>query len=794
MGLSHDLISQFVKVTNDRQTVKKETIAYGTAVELDGKKYVRLDGSEMLTPVSSTADAEANERVTVLIKDHTAAITGNASSPAARKQSVDDAVDQITKVEILVANKVSTEDLDAERGRINTLVSENVTIKERLTASEANIDNLEANTVSTAELNAQKARIDNLETNMLTVGAAEIKYATIQSLQATDGEFRNLKSDYGSFKSTTTDKLTAVDADIENLETNKLSASEADIKYASVGNLEAVQADVNSLDADYASFKTATADNFIAVNASIDNLEATKLSAESADLKYANIDFANIGEAAVEKFYAVSGIIQNLTLETGVVVKELIGVLISGDLIKGNTIQADKLIVRGEDGLYYKLNVDALGETTASADPKYQNGLDGSVIIAKSVTAEKVSVDDLVAFGATIGGFHITNSSIYSGVKTEPTNTTTGVYFDKDGQMAVGDATNFIKYSKDQNGVYKLEISADSILFGSSKKSVETELTEVKTTADGAKSTAETAQSTANAAKSAADTAKSTADGAQEGVNSLTTRVTNAETIISQNSEAIELRAKKTELTEVKTTAETAQSTANTAKTTADTAKSTADTAKSTADGAQEGVNSLTTKVTNAETIIKQNSEAITLRATSESVSKDITDTNSKITKLQAQFDVQAKSIASLIRNGETGSLLKQDAEDLYFFDISGLETSLSENADEIKKTNESISKISDDTEYLKTKTEYIAVGTDDNDKPYIELGEGDSKFKVKITNEKIEFKDGASTPAYITNQKLMINNSEVKNELRFGNFVWKLRGENGNNGNLGLIWEEANS
>ena len=131
MGLSHDLISQFVKVTNDRQTVKKETIAYGTAVELDGKKYVRLDGSEMLTPVSSTADAEANERVTVLIKDHTATITGNASSPAARKQSVDDAVDQITEVGTLVASKVSTDQLAAESARINTLVSENVTIKER---------------------------------------------------------------------------------------------------------------------------------------------------------------------------------------------------------------------------------------------------------------------------------------------------------------------------------------------------------------------------------------------------------------------------------------------------------------------------------------------------------------------------------------------------------------------------------------------------------------------------------------------------------------------------------------
>lgn len=599
MGLSHDLISQFVKVTNDRQTVKKETIAYGTAVELDGKKYVRLDGSEMLTPVSSTADAEANERVTVLIKDHTATITGNASSPAARKQSVDDAVDQITEVEILVANKVSTEDLDAERGRINTLVSENVTIKERLTASEANIDNLEANTVSTAELNAQKARIDSLEANTLTVDAADVKYATIESLEATDADFRNLKSDYGTFK-------------------------------------------------------TATADNFEAVNASINNLDAT----------YANIDFANIGEAAVEKFYAASGIIQNLTLETGVVVKELIGVLISGDLIKGNTIQADKLIVRGEDGLYYKLNVDALGETTASADPKYQNGLDGSVIVAKSVTAEKVAVDDLVAFGATIGGFNIAKDSIYSGVKSSINNTTEGIYLDKSGQIAFGDSSNFIKYYKDQNGDHKLEISADSILFGSSKKSVETSIT--------------------------------------------------------------------------------------------------------------------------------QNSQQISLRATSETVSSEIASANSKISDLKSQLDIQQKSISSFVRNGDNASLIKQESNGVCYLDVSAFKDIITkENTDAINSANDDISKLLKDTEYLKTKTAYISAGVDkENNEPYIELGEGKSGLKLRITNEKIEFKEGDYTPAYITNEKLMIEKAEVENELRFGNFVWKERG----NHNMGLIWEEETS
>lgn len=639
MGLSHDLISQFVKATNDKQVTKKETIAYGTVVELDGKKYVRLDGSEMLTPVSSTADSEDNERVTVLIKDHTATITGNSSSPAARKQSVDDAIDQITEVEILVSDKVSTSQLDAEKGRIDELVSDNATIKERLTASEASIDNLEADNVTIKEtLTAQNGEIENLKVNVLTVDVADAKYATIENLKATDADFRSVKSDYADFKNTTTD-------------------------------------------------------NFTAVKASIDDLETNKLSAESAELKYANIDFSNIGEAAVEKFYAVSGIIQNLTLETGVVVKELVGVLISGDLIQANTIQAEKLVVRGEDGLYYKLNIDSLGETTASSDEKYQNGLDGSVIIAKSITAEKVSVDDLVAFGATIGGFKITSKSIYSGVKNSADNTTIGIYLDSDGQMSLGNATSFVKFYKYDDSSYRLEISADSIAFGSTKKNVETVIDEISEIANGAKSAADSAQS---------------------------------------DTDALGLR------------------------------------------------------VSTAETNITQNSDQIALRATNE----EINDANGEIKKLQAALKLQADSIATLIRNGEAGSLIKQDSDGLYYFDISGLESDVLENTDKLNSLDSAADKMKKDIANLEEITEYVKVGTDENDKPYIELGEGDSSFKVKITNEQIQFIDGQAVPAYVTNEKLMIEEAEVRKELRFGNFVWKKR----DNGNMGLIWGEVTS
>ena len=210
----------------------------------------------------------------------------------------------------------------------------------------------------------------------------------------------------------------------------------------------------------------------------IDDLETNSLNA-----KYANIDFSNIKIAAIEKLFTDSGIIKDLIVSEGKITGELVGVTIKGDLIEGNTIKADRLVVKGENGLYYKLNLDSLGEVTVSSDEKYQNGLDGSVIIAKSITAEKVAVNDLVAFDATIGGFNITNNSIYSGAKNSADNTTRGIYMDKTGQFSIGDSNNFLRYILDPNKrTYKLEISARSIVFGASNQNIEEVINDIQET------------------------------------------------------------------------------------------------------------------------------------------------------------------------------------------------------------------------------------------------------------------------------------------------------------------------
>lgn len=82
MQLSDELVSQFVKTTNDGKQVSVETTAYGTIVVYGEATYVQLDGSDILTPIVSTTDVNDGDRVLVRLKNHTAMVTDNISDPS----------------------------------------------------------------------------------------------------------------------------------------------------------------------------------------------------------------------------------------------------------------------------------------------------------------------------------------------------------------------------------------------------------------------------------------------------------------------------------------------------------------------------------------------------------------------------------------------------------------------------------------------------------------------------------------------------------------------------------------
>lgn len=461
MALSPDLISQFAKLTNNENKKISETTVRGTFKTIDGEEFVQIDGSDIWTPVTSTVEAETGERVTVLIKDHTATVTGNITSPTARTKTVENLKDEVDEHGNTIKQLDNT---ITQQG--NSIIQINNNIKQQgdTINSFGNTIDSQNNKIQAFD-NTIKQQGDNITSmnNTITQQGNQISSInnTIEQHSNTINQHDNLISQQGN---TITQQGNTISQQGNLISQQGNTISQQNTK------LETLNSDVTILNS---GFKIEDGVLTGLSEIIVDDLETNNL-----DAKYANIDFSNIKEAAIEKLFSDSGIIKDLIMSEGKVTGELVGVTIKGDLIEGNTVKADKLVILGEDGLYYKLNVDALGETTASSDEKYQNGLDGSVIVAESITAEKIAVDDLVAFGATIGGYHITDHALYSGVKNSATNTTRGVYLGDDGQIAFGDANNYLRFIED-NGVYKLEISANSIKFGTSGTTVEDAIKDV---------------------------------------------------------------------------------------------------------------------------------------------------------------------------------------------------------------------------------------------------------------------------------------------------------------------------
>ena len=437
MPLSENLKDQFAKMVNaDNPKENTDNTVYGTVkVYSDGTKAVVLDGSNIATPFETVTDAEDGDRVTVTIRNHKAVVTGNLSSPAARTDAVKTNSEKIGEFNTVLSNKVGTDELDAQVGRINTLESDNATIKHKLAASE--------------------------------------------------GEFKEIKTKQLEVE----EKVTAAEAEIKTIKSDKIDATVVESEYTKTKVFDALAGTVGTLNGDFSNFKNTTTEKLDAHKADIDELNTKKLNSEDADLKYANINFTNIGKAAMEYFYAQSGLIKNVVVGDQTITGELIGVTIKGDLIEGNTVVADKLVIKGEDGLYYKLNTD--GITTEIEQTDY-NSINGQVIRAKSVTASKIDVKDLVAFDATIAGFKIDDNAIHSIGKESATSGVRGIYLGKDGQMAVGDSSHYIKYYKDTDGSFKLAISAESMEF-SSGTSVKDAIDDINNKVDNIKSIKNTA-------------------------------------------------------------------------------------------------------------------------------------------------------------------------------------------------------------------------------------------------------------------------------------------------------------
>lgn len=160
MNLQTELIKEFAEVVHDASGNKQrlsDNIVYGTLSKDGAHNYVKIDGSDLLTPVIVAASADSGDRIGVIIKNHTAIASFNFSSPSVNTRTMDNLV-------------------SAVNGKFN--------------------------------------RID---TTYITAEKANLTYATIENLNIQTQKVHEIEGDHATFKTTVTDEFAAKTAQIEKV-------------------------------------------------------------------------------------------------------------------------------------------------------------------------------------------------------------------------------------------------------------------------------------------------------------------------------------------------------------------------------------------------------------------------------------------------------------------------------------------------------------------------------------------------------------------------------------------------
>ena len=256
MGLSYDLISEFVKITNDKKEGAKEGTVYATVVNSTGGKYVKIDGSDLLTPIDTTTGIDDGERVTVMIKDHKATVTGNITSPSVGTNKFDSLVGTIVDANLGGIN-ADIENLIAKNAYLENVFAQNSILIdskiENLVAKDSYLENTYAENSTIID-----SKIENLEATDSRIENSVIENfqvidGVVQDLKATNADIKILNSDFAQIKTLVNGNLTSDNILSFILTSEKVTVDDAFIKDAMIDTVSAGKINTGKINTNFVS-------------------------------------------------------------------------------------------------------------------------------------------------------------------------------------------------------------------------------------------------------------------------------------------------------------------------------------------------------------------------------------------------------------------------------------------------------------------------------------------------------------------------------------------------------------
>lgn len=377
--------------------VSKNTVSpYNTTAKVtsitDDTVYVQIPGSENSTPVKArSVSVKVGDVVDVSVSHSDTHITGNRSDVAVAKTITDAIASDVAANRLLLDNEI-----DMTGNKINA-VNNNI----NLINNNIDIQNTKIETMDST-ITAHGSSIEAINSNIEALGSA---------IETQDSKITVLESTVNTQGSS----IETINSNISNIDST----------------LETHRSSISALDSNIKIINTA----FVIKDGKLTGI--SEIVTGILDAGYVTTDLLNASVGWIENGKIKEGAIGTVEIAdssiTTAKIKEL-----SADTIKTGTLKTECLIlttdkVDPETGEKKVALVTALNAKTKSGEG---NILDGAVIADDTITASKITIVDLKAFGATIGNFTIDTSNIHNGKAglTDPTN---GVYIGTDG-IALG--------------------------------------------------------------------------------------------------------------------------------------------------------------------------------------------------------------------------------------------------------------------------------------------------------------------------------------------------------------------
>ena len=696
MNLSQDLISKFVEVTNQKKTESQGKNVYGTIVESDGEVLVRLDGAELLTPISGVVDAKNGDRVLVSLADHSAVVLGNFTyKPSAR----DTAKAQTTADEALASASEAQDEAQLARQEAHDAYedSQNAQQVANEAVDAANVATQSA-TEATEKANEVESKVGTIEQNIesMNTDLDEIN-AVVDGVQVSVQEVDQKATQAGEAASQAQVKadeakealsVTQATADeaISKAETAQQTATKAQEDVSKVqGTVDAINGEVESAMQEIQGLADGL--DTLSNTMSADYAKKTELTEVSADLETQISQNAAQIESTAKRVTTIDETVSNVAEQAAQAQQSANNAKAQADAASE---EAQAAQTKANEAATAASNAQSEADTAKQAATAAQSKADKAA--QDLATAEQNLSDVTLRVGATEEEIEEAKTAVVTAQQAADKAKTDAVEAAQKAQAAqdVADtaSTNAsLAQQAANNAVSKAEEAQEiaDIAQGHAQAAIDKAneaadtAANAQTTANTAKENATEAQNKATAAATAASNAQKAADDADakaaQAMQDLATAEQNLANVTSRvGATEEEIEEAKAEVAKAqtaasnaqadavaaqaladsaKTNAANAQEAANVAKNAADAAQADADAAKLAADEAQADVDALAVRVETAETNISQNAEAIELRATKDEVTQTLGRYYTKV-ETDAAIVAKANEIISRVSSTET--------------------------------------------------------------------------------------------------------------------------------------------